>query len=68
MRNRSDARDRAVAILSGAKVRELEAAGLMVVDQQEWIRRQVAIQVMRDVWDQREMDLLGQAIDQLRDV
>ena len=32
MRNRSDARDRAVAILSGAKVRALEAEGLMVVD------------------------------------
>ena len=35
MRNRSDARDRAVAILSGAKVRALEAEGLMVVDQQD---------------------------------
>lgn len=68
MRNLTEARDRAVAILSGAKVRELEAQGLIVVDRQEWIRRQVGIQVMREVWDQREMDLLGQAIDQLRDI
>lgn len=43
-----DVRQRAAAILSGAKLRQLEDAGLTVVSQEGWQKQQLVVAAMRE--------------------